>query len=130
MFRTSAILISDTMRFWLYLHRFPKKFVNVNSIFKAIKVTDKLWVEILFRQGAIHSILMRLVLKINLTIVLRFLIHKLINLLIRIHLIFIYTKYRFSSGLKVWMRAPPKRAIGKQNPSVEYILLTIGIEWA
>ena len=71
---------------------------------------------------------MRLVLKINLILVLRVLIIKRINLLIRIYLIFIYTKYRFSRVLKVKMRAPPKRVIEKQNPSVEYNLLTIGIE--
>ena len=118
------------MRSWLYLHRFPKKFVNINSIFKAIKVNDKMWVQIFFRQVAIHSIFMRQVLKINLTLVLRVLILKRINLLIRIFKISIYTKYSFSSGLKVWITAPPKRVIEKQNPSMKYVLSTIRIEWA
>ena len=97
-------------------------------------IKSKLTVNYVFKfyahQVAIHSIFMRLVLKINLSLVLRVLILKLINLLIRIFKIFIYTKYSFSSGLKVWIIAPRKRVIKKQNPSMKYVLSTIGIEWA
>ena len=63
---------------------------------------------------AIHSIFMQLILKINLTLVLRILIHKIIYLLSGIYLVFIYTKYSYSSVRKVWMRAPPKRLIEKK----------------
>ena len=74
---------------------------------------------------AFQLIFMRLVLKINLSLVLPVMIHKIINLLSGTYLIFIYTKYSYSSSLKVWMRAQPKRVIEKKIPLVENVLLTI-----
>ena len=60
-----------------------------------------LLITIVHRQVAIQPIFMRLVLKINLSLVLPVMIHKIINLLSGTYLIFIYTKYSYSSSLKV-----------------------------
>ena len=130
MFHASAIFVGDRWGSWVYLHRFTKKFVKVNFSFNAIKVSDKLRFTIVHRQVAIQQIFMRLVFKINLSLVLHVMIHKIINLLSGTYLIFNYTKYSYSSSLNVWMRAQPKRVIEKKNPLVENVFLTIGIEWA
>ena len=130
MFQAPEIFIGDRRGSPVFLHRFTKKFVKFNFTFNAIKVNDKLRFTILHRQVAFQPIFMPLVLKINLSLVLPVMIHKIINLLSGTYLIFIYTKYSYSSSLKVWMRAQPKRVIEKKNPLVENVFLTIGIEWA
>ena len=130
MFKTRAIFIGDRIGSWVYLHWFASKSDKINFIFNAIKVNDKLWVLILRRQVAIQPIFMWLVLKISLSLVLRVLIHKVINSLSGMCIMFIYTKYSYLRVRKVWMRAQPKRVIEKKNPLVENVFLTIGIEWA
>ena len=130
MFKTRAIFIGDRIGSWVYLHWFASKSDKINFIFNAIKINDKLWVLILRRQVAIQPIFMWLVLKISLSLVLRVLIHKVINSLSGMCIMFIYTKYSYLRVRKVWMRAQPKRVIEKKNPLVENVFLTIGIEWA
>ena len=101
MLQAPEIFIGDRRGSWVYLHRFTKKFVKFNFTFNAIKVNDKLRFTILHRQVAFQPIFMRLVLKINLSLVLPVMIHKIINLLSGTYLIFNYTEYSYSSSLKV-----------------------------
>ena len=92
---------------------------------------SKLTISCIFKfcQGAIQPIFMRLVLKINLTLFLPVLIYKFINLLSRIYLISIYTKYSFRAVSKFECARHLNASFKKKNPLVEYVFSAIGIEW-